>query len=72
MILGFAAIPMVIWFAKTIALPVALPSLAFYTLNGPHLEGLSRRFISMVTHTFGIMACREEVEKRTFIGTIFF
>ncbi len=71
-ILGFVAIPIVIWLGKVVAIPMALLFLALYALNELHLKGLIRRPIPIATHTFRIMARREEIEKRTFIGTVFF
>ncbi len=69
---GFAAIPIVVWLGKVVAIPIALLFLTLYLLNELHLKGLIRRPIPIATHTFRIMARREEIERRTFIGTIFF
>jgi len=72
MIPGFAAIPVVVWLGKVWGLTISALFLALYTLNELHLKGLIRRPIPIATHTFRIMARREELEKRTFAGTIMF
>ncbi len=69
---GFAAIPIVVWLGKIVAIPIAILFLVLYTLNELYLAGLIRRPIPIATHTFHIMARREEIEKKTFIGTVIF
>ena len=72
MIPGFAAIPVVVWLGKAWGLAISALFLVLYTLNELHLKGFIRRPIPIATHTFKIMARREEIERRTFAGTIMF
>jgi len=72
MIPGFAAIPIVVWLGRSWGIAISCLFLALYTLNELHLKGFIKREIPIATHTFKIMARREEIEKRTFIGTVFF
>jgi len=69
---GFAAIPIVVWLGKYIAIPIAIIFLLLYTLNELYLNGWIRKPIPIATHTFYIMAREEELRERTFIGTILF
>ncbi len=69
---GFAAIPIVVWLGKHVAIPIAVLFLALYTLNELYLKGIVKFKAPIAYQTYRIMARREEVEKRYFTGTIYF
>ncbi|NPA96275.1 MAG: hypothetical protein GXO32_01575 [Crenarchaeota archaeon] len=72
MIPGFAAIPVVVWLGREWGIAISALFLALYSLNELHLKGLIKRRIPIATQTFEIMARKEEIEKRTFLGTVLF
>ncbi len=69
---GFLAIPFIVWLGRPIALAVSAFFLALYGLNELSLRyGLGWR-VPIAYHTYLLMARREELRERTFIGTVYF
>ena len=69
---GFLAIPFVVWLGRPIALATSLFFLTLYTLNEASLRKNLGWKVPIAYHTYKIMARREELEGRTFIGTVYF
>ena len=69
---GFLAIPFVIWLGRLIAALTALFFFTIYTLNEISLRYGLRWRVPIAYHTYTVMARREELEKKTFIGTVYF
>ncbi len=69
---GFAAVPIVVWLGKLVAVPIALFFLILYTLNELYLKGIVKFKVPIAYQTYRIMARRDEVEKKYFTGTIYF
>ncbi len=69
---GFAALPIVVWLGKHVAVPIALFFLTLYALNELYLKGIVRFKVPIAYQTYRIMARRDEVEKKYFTGTIYF
>ncbi len=69
---GFAAIPVVVWLGKTIAIPIALFFFTIYTLHEITLRKNLNIKIPIASDTFKIMARREELENKYFTGTVYF
>ncbi len=69
---GFFAIPFIKWLGKPYALVVSVFFFALYALNEYVLRTGKRWNVPIAGHTFKIMARDEELEKKTFIGTVYF
>ncbi len=69
---GLFAIPFIEWLGKPHALAVSAFFFTLYSLNEYALRTGKKWSVPIAGHTFRIMARREELEKRTFIGTVYF
>lgn len=69
---GFAAIPIVVWMGKIIAVPIALFFFTIYTLHEIVLRRNLNVRIPIASDTFRIMARKEELENKYFTGTVYF
>ncbi len=69
---GFFAIPFIEWLGKPYALAVSAFFFTLYVVNEYALRTGKRWNVPIAGHTFKIMARKEELEKRTFIGTVYF
>ncbi len=69
---GFAAIPVVVWMGKIVAIPIALFFFTIYTLHEIALRKNLNLKIPIASDTFRIMARREELENKYFTGTVYF
>ncbi len=69
---GFAAIPIVVWLGKPVALPIASFFFAIYLVHEIALRKNLNIRVPIASHTFKIMARRDEVEKKYFTGTVYF
>jgi len=69
---GFFAIPFIEWLGKPYALAVSIFFFTLYALNEYALRKGKKWSVPIAGHTFKIMARKEELEKRTFIGTVYF
>ncbi len=69
---GIFAIPFIEWLGKPYALAVSAFFFTLYSLNEYALRTGKKWSVPIAGHTFKIMARREELEKRTFIGTVYF
>ena len=69
---GFMAIPVVVWLGNPYATAIALFFLALYSLHELVLRLGLNVDVPIVSHTFRVMARREELEGRYFTGTVYF
>ncbi len=69
---GFLAILFIIWLGRPIAALTALFFFTIYILNEISLRYGLRWRVPIAYHTYMVMARREELEKKTFIGTVYF
>ncbi len=69
---GLFAIPFIEWLGKPYALAVSAFFFTLYSLNEYALRTGKKWSVPIAGHTFKIMARKEELEKRTFIGTVYF
>jgi phytol kinase len=72
MIPGFLAIPFIIILGKVIALLTSLSFFILYLLNEISLRKNLGWKIPIAYQTYIVMARREELEEKTFIGTVYF
>ena len=69
---GFFAIPFIEWLGKPYALAVSILFFTLYALNEYALRTGKNWKVPIAGHTYEIMARKEELEKKTFIGTVYF
>ncbi len=69
---GFMAIPFIIWLGKPIAVATSLFFFTLYTLNEISIRKNLGLKVPIAYQTYMIMARKEELENKTFIGTIYF
>ncbi|NPA99225.1 MAG: hypothetical protein GXO43_07585 [Crenarchaeota archaeon] len=69
---GFFAIPFIEWLGKPYALAVSILFFTLYALNEYALRTGKKWKVPIAGHTYEIMARKEELEKKTFIGTVYF
>jgi phytol kinase len=69
---GFMAIPFIVWLGRIVALVTALFFFILYTLNEISLRKNLGWRIPIAYQTYIVMARREELEEKTFIGTVYF
>ncbi len=69
---GFMAIPFIIWLGKPIAFTTSLFFFTLYALNEISIRKNLGFKVPIAYQTYMIMARKEELENKTFIGTIYF
>ncbi len=69
---GFMAIPFVIWLGKLVAFSTSLLFFTLYTINELSLKKNLGLKVPIAYQTYVIMARREEIENKTFLGTVYF